>query len=631
MIPLDRKVQASPEFSHRHMKIIAPLKPALAFILLFLAVAGHAQVSTTGPGYKAPDGNQFVADHANDFRDLLPLYPKDLRHLESHFPSKIEARRIERMEKFYEDWSNLLKAMDFDAMNRSGKVDYIMFRHRLERDRDRFREESVRLRKAAAMIPFADQVIALEYRRRSLDEYDIHKLAPHLELLAKRIDTTRKKTAQAVEKARQDKGAETPASEELFKTAEDASRELQRLAQGWFDFYRGYDPLFTWWLAAPSKKLTESLQAYADTFKKPEPAKQGKDTGKQKEREEGFNGENHVTPVGAKHLAELLAKEMIPYTADELVAIGKRELEWCIKEQQKVARQLNFGKDTRKALDHVKSLHVPVGKQPAVIRKLALESIAYLEKNNLITVPQLAKDSWRIGMMSPGRQRYNPFFTGGATISVSYPHSEMTHADKIMSMRGNNPHFSAATVHHELIPGHHLQDFMTSRYNTHRSAYNTVFWTEGWALYWEMLLWDMGFAKTPEDRMGFLFWRMHRCARIIFSLGYHLGEMTPQDCVDMLVDIVGHEPTHAEGEIRRSLAPNTPTLYQCAYMLGGIQFYVLRREMVTSGKMSNREFHDRILKGNRIPVEMVRAEISGIPLNRDYKTNWRFAEDFRTK
>ncbi|MCH2060321.1 MAG: DUF885 family protein [Verrucomicrobiales bacterium] len=614
------------------MKIIAPLTPALAFLLLCLPATGHAQVSTKGPGYNPPGGSEFVADHANDFRDLLPLYPKDLRTIESNFPSKIEHRRIERIEKFYMDWRKLLQSMDFDAMNRSGKVDYILFRHRLEKDHGNFRDQSAILREAAAMIPFAEEVIALEYNRRALKEYNIHKLAPKLELLAQKIDKTRKKTAESVNKSRQAKGTDPRVKEEVHKVAEDASRELQKLVQRWFDFYRGYDPLFTWWLAAPSKKLTESLQAYAEVFKKPETPKQDNENKNVKQpAEEGFNGENHVAPVGAKRLAELLAEEMIPYTAAELVAIGKKELQWCIEQQQKVARELNFGNDTRKALDHVKSLHVPVGKQPAAIRKLALESIEYLEKNKLLTVPQLAKDSWRIGMMSPGRQRYNPFFTGGSTISVSYPHSEMSHADKLMSMRGNNPHFSAATVHHELIPGHHLQDFMTSRYNTHRSAYNTVFWTEGWALYWEMLLWDMGFAKTPEDRMGFLFWRMHRCARIIFSLGYHLGEMSPQDCVDMLVDVVGHEPTHAEGEIRRSLSPHTPTLYQCAYMLGGIQFYVLRREMVTSGKMGDREFHDRILKGNRIPVEMVRAEISDIPLTRDYKTNWRFAEDFRTR
>ncbi|MCP4846892.1 MAG: DUF885 domain-containing protein [Verrucomicrobiaceae bacterium] len=611
------------------MKIIAPVKLALTLVILSLPVTVLAQVSTVGPDYKAPGGDQFVSDHANDFRDLLPLYPKDLRTIDNNFPSKIDANRIERMGKFYKDWMKLLSGMDFNAMNRSGKVDYIMFRHRLERDRDQFQEESGRLKKAAEMIPFADEVIALEYRRRSLEEYNIQKLAPELELLAQKIDRIRKKTAATVKAARQAKGGEPSSSEEIFRTAENASRELQKLIQGWFDFYRGFDPLFTWWIAAPSKRLTDSLQAYADTFKKPELAKEGKANQKPLQRKEGFNGENHVSPVGAKRLAQLLADEMIPYSAGELVAIGKRELQWCVKQQQEVARELNFGNDVRKALNHVKSLHVPVGKQPAVIRKLALESIKYLDENDLVTVPQLARDSWRMGMMSPGRQRYNPFFTGGTTISVSYPHNEMTHADKLMSMRGNNPHFSAATVHHELIPGHHLQDFMTSRYNTHRSAYNTVFWTEGWALYWEMLLWDMGFAKTPEDRMGFLFWRMHRCARIIFSLGYHLGEMTPQDCVDLLVGVVGHEPTHAEGEVRRSLAPHTPTLYQCAYMLGGIQFYVLRKEMVTSGKMSNREFHDRILKGNRIPVEMVRAEISGIPLTRDYRTNWRFAEEFR--
>ena len=93
---------------------------------------------------------------------------------------------------------------------------------------------------------------------------------------------------------------------------------------------------------------------------------------------------------------------------------------------------------------------------------------------------------------------------------MSYPTDTMDHDDKLMSMRGNNIHFSRSTVFHELIPGHHLQQFMTARYNPHRRAFGTPFWTEGWALYWEMLLWDDGFPKTPENRVGMLFWRMHR-------------------------------------------------------------------------------------------------------------------------
>jgi uncharacterized protein (DUF885 family) len=62
----------------------------------------------------------------------------------------------------------------------------------------------------------------------------------------------------------------------------------------------------------------------------------------------------------------------------------------------------------------------------------------------------------------------------------------------------------------------------------------------------------MKFPKTPEDRIGFLFWRSHRCARIIFSLSFHLEKMTPQECIDLLVNRVGHEVDNATAEVRRS-------------------------------------------------------------------------------
>ena len=148
-------------------------------------------------------------------------------------------------------------------------------------------------------------------------------------------------------------------------------------------------------------------------------------------------------------------------------------------------------------------------------------------------------------MMSAERQKVNPYFTGGEVISVSYPTEEMAHEDKLMSMRGNNVHFARATVHHELIPGHHLQLFMADRYRTHRQLFRTPFLVEGWALYWEMLLWDLDFQRSAEDRLGMLFWRSHRCARILFSLGFHLGEMSAEEAIAFLVKEVGHEPRNA--------------------------------------------------------------------------------------
>ena len=105
--------------------------------------------------------------------------------------------------------------------------------------------------------------------------------------------------------------------------------------------------------------------------------------------------------------------------------------------------------------------------------------------------------------------------------------------------------------------------------------FSTPFWTEGGALYWELLFWDLKFPKTPENKIGMLFWRMHRCARIIFSLNFHLEKMTPQQCIDFLVERVGHERDNATAEVRRSFDGSYGPLYQIAYLIGGLQIYSL--------------------------------------------------------
>jgi uncharacterized protein (DUF885 family) len=315
---------------------------------------------------------------------------------------------------------------------------------------------------------------------------------------------------------------------------------------------------------------------------------------------------------------------MVPYTPTELIAIAEKEYEWCEAELKKAAREMGFGDDWRKAVEKVKSMHVEPGHQPDMIRDLAWEAIDYLEKHKLVSIPKVARETWRMRMMTPERQLINPFFTGGEVISVAFPTDTMSHKDKLQSLRGNNIPFARATVHHELIPGHHLQGFMTVRYRPHRGVFTTPFWGEGWALYWEMVLYDRGFPQTPEDRIGFLVWRSHRCARIIFSLGFHLGEMTPQECIDLLVARVGFERNSSVAEVRRSVGRGYSPLYQAAYMLGGLQIRQLRKELVDSGRMKERDFHDAILKHNRIPIELVRAILTDQNISADFKSTWRF-------
>ena len=329
-------------------------------------------------------------------------------------------------------------------------------------------------------------------------------------------------------------------------------------------------------------------------------------------------------PIGREALIQELEYEMIPYTPEELIEIANKEFAWCETEMKKASAEMGYGDDWKRALEAVKQTYVEPGKQPELIKKLAYEAIEFVEKNDLVTVPKLARDGWRMEMMTPERQLVAPFFLGGETILVSYPTSGMTHEQKMMSLRGNNPHFARAVAFHELIPGHHLQGFMTDRYRPYRQTFRTPFWGEGWALYWEFLLWDKGFQKTPEDKIGALFWRMHRCARIIFSLNFHLEKMTPNEAVDFLVTRVGHERDNALGEVRRSFSGDYGPLYQIAYMIGGLQFYNLHRDLVDSKKMTDKQFHDAILKEGPIPVEMVRSILTKQKLIRDFKPNWRF-------
>lgn len=329
-------------------------------------------------------------------------------------------------------------------------------------------------------------------------------------------------------------------------------------------------------------------------------------------------------PVGAEALQVELDHEMIRYSPEQLVTIAEKELQWCRNELIKAANEMGLGNDWRAAIEKVKGMHVEPGQQPAMIKGLALEAINHLKKNDRLSIPPLAEETWRMTMMSPERQLVNPFFLGGEVIQVSYPTDTMKHQDKLESMRGNNIPFARATVHHELIPGHHLQIFSSQRNKPYRRSFGTPFWMEGWALYWEMMLYDAGFPATAKDRIGFLVWRSHRCARIVFSLNFHLGKMTPPECVDLLVNWVGFDRNNAAAEVRRSVGPAYSPLYQAAYMLGGLQIRQLRKEVVDSGKMTEKQFHDAILQENSIPISLLRAILTEQPLTADQQFHWEF-------
>jgi uncharacterized protein (DUF885 family) len=582
--------------------------------------AGAATHQETAP---VPPVSALTGATTSALRDAVDRYGADRAALLRRYDAPHSAARRQRLVDFYAGWDTRLRELPFDALTAESRIDHILLRNEITYQRSFLQREERMAAEMAALLPFGATVVKLQETRRELQPVDARAAADALAGLAAQIDATRLAVEAGVRGSAQ--AQPTPASAAQIRTtpiiafrAATATNDLKQTLQRWYRFYAGYDPLFTWWATEPYKRADAALDAYMKSLRE-------RVVGIRPGEEEPIIGD----PIGADGLRADLRYEMIPYSAAELVRIAEREFAWCEAEMKRAARDMGYGDDWKAALEKVKTLHVEPGQQTELTRQLAEEAVAFIEARDLVTVPPLAKEVWRMEMLSPQQQRTAPFFLGGEVVQVAFPTDEMTHEDKMMAMRGNNVHFSRAVVHHELIPGHHLQQYMTSRYNPHRRTFSTPFWTEGWALYWEMLLWDLGFPQTPEDRVGMLFWRMHRAARIIFSLNVHLEAMTPDEAIDFLVDRVGHERANATAEVRRSLVGTYPPLYQAAYMVGGLQFRALHRELVESGRMSNREFHDRILQGGNMPVEMVRARLLNLPLAEDHVPQWRFGGELQ--
>mgnify|MGYP003575562419 FL=1 len=552
-------------------------------------------------------------DHTTPIEPYIIQYRNDLQAINYFYGpmpkgwgfqyAAASPEQMDRLLLLDQEYEKKMKQFDYKKLNTNGQVDYILLNRKIKKNIEDIKSNQSAYNRVKNYLPFADSILEFEKKRRRGGAVDAKEVATTFEKASAQVDQEIKKL----------EGVKSIPSADV-EYLENIIASLKLRLESSFDFYNGYEPMFTWWVPKSHDRLQEKLKEYKELIAAKTDLKPFDD------------GSNIAGKrVGKEVLNKMLKDEMISYNADELLKIADKEWQWCVSELLKASKEMGFGEDWKKAQEKVKNSYVPEGKQPELINELYDKAMNFINEKQLIDIPPLADETWGMIMMTPERQLVNPFFTGGREISISYPTNTMTYDQKMMSMRGNNPHFSLGTVQHELIPGHHLQYFMNRRHKPYREQnFNTPFWTEGWTLYWELLLYRMGFPKTPEERIGMLFWRMHRCARITFSIKFHIGEWTPQQCIDYLVDQVGHEPANAHGEVKRSFEGSYDPLYQLAYMIGGLQLLSISDEMVGSGKMTYKEFHDRVIKENYMPMEMLRAILTNQNLNPDHQSSWKF-------
>ena len=180
-----------------------------------------------------------------------------------------------------------------------------------------------------------------------------------------------------------------------------------------------------------------------------------------------------------------------------------------------------------------------------------------------------------------------------------------------------------STAYHEGFPGHHLQcgvqlSLADRLSRLHRVAIWHPGYGEGWALYAERLMDELGYLEKPEYVLGMLAAEMLRACRVVIDLGLHLGYRIPADAVfhpgeawtfetavEMLTNLAFLYPDYATSEVVRYLGWPGQAI---SYKLGARVILELRAEWRArrAGEADLKEFHARVLGSGPVGLDHLR-------------------------
>lgn len=168
-----------------------------------------------------------------------------------------------------------------------------------------------------------------------------------------------------------------------------------------------------------------------------------------------------------------------------------------------------------------------------------------------------------------------------------------------------------ATAYHEGVPGHHLQLSVNQqltglpKFRVHPTGRFSAY-TEGWALYAEQLGKEIGFYQDPVSDYGRLTSELFRAVRLVVDTGIHSQGWTRQQVVDFMRKSGAVDEPTIQSETDRYIAWPAQAL---SYKLGQLKFRELREraQKELGNKFDLRAFHDEMLNGGILPLDMLDA------------------------
>jgi uncharacterized protein (DUF885 family) len=311
--------------------------------------------------------------------------------------------------------------------------------------------------------------------------------------------------------------------------------------------------------------------------------------------------------------ALLRDKELLPYDAASLKVWGQELYAETAAKLVEAARALG-DTEWRDSLDRLRKDHpaedelvatyrIDMERSRSATEAAGLASFPAGESLTVEEMPEFARPTLPYAAyVQPGpfeRSRRGRFW-------VTLPAAGEPEAVKAERLSGHPRKGIPIIACHEGYPGHHLQLATAADHpSIARRAIRSNVFIEGWGLYVEELMAELGFLDDPETRLLRLKDLLWRAARVSVDVGLSTGELGFEQAVNFMMEGPKLERPAAVGECRRyTLNPLQPS----SYALGRAAILDLRQRAEGKG-YGMRKFHDALLGCGSIPPSLAAAEL----------------------
>ncbi|MBI9011499.1 MAG: DUF885 domain-containing protein [Clostridiales bacterium] len=289
------------------------------------------------------------------------------------------------------------------------------------------------------------------------------------------------------------------------------------------------------------------------------------------------------------------------YTPEEIHELGLKEVERIVKELEDMSEELGYNGSVNNMITEMKAKDKRYKSQLTIDRFQSVMDIAYESLPDYFHEEDIPKSNTLLKYSYGGNYYMGPSMDGKRE-GAYFLDSRFIKRDIDI-----NP-----IAFHEGVPGHHLQRTkeveLVNIPLVSKFSVNTAF-TEGWALYAEMLADEMGLYDTPSREVGYLKSELLRAARLVADTGIHSKQWSRGYAIDYLTFYAMQSEGLATSEVTRYTSwPGQA----CAYKIGQLKILELRdlAEESLGDLYDIKDFHSAVLKNGSMPLELLELQIN---------------------